>query len=77
MALAQRIALQDPFAVRLAKRSLNQIQDEMGFRVSINGAFQAHALSLAYRLERDGDESQRVRGAQRARNRDESFGDHI
>jgi enoyl-CoA hydratase len=77
MALAQRIALQDPFAVRLAKRSLNQMQDEMGFRVSINSAFQAHALSVAYRLERDGDESQRVRGAQRARNRDESFGDHI
>lgn len=77
MALAQRIALQDPFAVRLAKRSLNQMHDEMGFRVSINSAFQAHALSVAYRLERDGDESQRVRGAQRARNRDESFGDHI
>ena len=76
MALAQRIALQDPFAVRLAKLSMNQIQDEMGFRMSITGAFQAHALSIAYRQERDGDESQRVQGAQRARNRDASFGDH-
>ncbi len=76
MALAQRIALQDPFAIRLAKFSINQMQDEMGFRVSINSAFQSHALSVAYRLERDGDESQRVRGAQRARNRDERFGDH-
>ena len=77
MALAQRIALQDPFAVRLAKFSINQIQDEMGFRVSINSAFQSHALSVAYRLERDGDESQRARGSQRARNRDERFGDHV
>ena len=77
MALAQRIALQDPFALRLAKLSINQMQDEMGFRVSITSAFQAHALSVAYRQERDGDESQRVQGAQRARNRDESFGDHI
>ena len=77
MALAQRIALQDPFAVRLAKFSINQIQDEMGFRVSINSAFQSHALSVAYRLERDGDESQRTRGSQRARNRDERFGDHV
>ncbi|MCH8892748.1 MAG: enoyl-CoA hydratase [Chloroflexi bacterium] len=77
MALAQRIALQDPFALRLAKMSINQMQDEMGFRVSITSAFQAHALSVAYRQERDGDESQRVQGAQRARNRDATFGDHI
>jgi enoyl-CoA hydratase len=76
MALAQRIALQDPFAIRLAKLSINQMQDEMGFRVSITSAFQAHALSVAYRQERDGDESQRVQGSQRARNRDETFGDH-
>ena len=30
MALAQRIAMQDPFALRLCKASLNQMQDEMG-----------------------------------------------
>ena len=36
----------------------------------------AQSRKIACRLERDGDESQRVRGAQRARNRDERFGDH-
>ena len=60
----------------MGKNAFAQIQDEMGFRMSITGAFQAHALSIAYRQERDGDESQRVQGAQRARNRDASFGDH-
>ena len=38
--------------MRLAKLSINQMQDEMGFRVSITSAFQAHALSVAYRQER-------------------------
>ena len=45
MALAQRIALQDPFALRLSKASVNQMQDAMGFRNGINSAFQTHSLS--------------------------------
>ena len=40
MALAQRIAMQDPFALRMAKFSLNQMQDEMGYRSGVTGAFQ-------------------------------------
>ena len=32
MALAKRIAMQDPFAVRLSKYSINLMQDEMGYR---------------------------------------------
>ena len=76
MALAQRIALQDPFAVRISKYSVNQMQDEMGFRSGVKSAFQTHALSVAYRRERDdalGEE--RAMGIQRARERDKRFGD--
>ena len=76
MSLAQRIALQDPFALRLAKFSINQIQDEMGYRTAVTGAFQAHAISLAYRREQHGDDFERPAGTDRARRRDEAFGDH-
>jgi enoyl-CoA hydratase len=73
MALAERIALQDPFALRLAKFSLNQMQDEMGFRAAITGAFQSYALSVAHRRELGQD---MLGGAERARQRDAAFGDN-
>ena len=73
MALAQRVAKQDPFALRLAKFSVNQMQDEMGFRSAITGAFQTYALSMAYRREQGQDS---LGGAERARSRDEAFGDN-
>jgi len=76
MALAQRIALQDPFALRLSKASVNQMQDAMGFRNGINSAFQTHALSIAFRRERDGGDSFDLgQGTQRAKDRDQKFGD--
>jgi len=74
MALAQRIALQDPFAMRLAKLSINQMQDEMGFRAAIAGAYQVHALSVAYRHEQGQD--LQSGGVEQARRRDKTFGDH-
>jgi hypothetical protein len=73
MQLAQRIALQDPFALRLAKFSLNQMQDEMGFRTGITNAFQNYALTRVYRLTQGEDT---MSGAERARRRDEVFGDN-
>lgn len=73
MALAQRIALQDPFALRLAKFSVNQMQDEMGFRTAITGAFQTYALTLAHRRELGHD---MLGGKERALRRDQAFGDH-
>ena len=76
MALAQRIALQDPFALRISKFSVNQMQDALGFRTAVSGAFQTHALSVAFRRERDGaDGLERGVGTDRARARDERFGD--
>ena len=76
MSLAQRIALQDPFALRISKFSVNRMQDEMGYRSAVTAAFQTHALSVAYRRERDGDDVfERGLGAERAKQRDERFGD--
>jgi enoyl-CoA hydratase len=73
LALAQRIARQDPFALRLAKFSLNQMQDEMGFRTAITGAYQTYGVALGYRLEQGHD---LMGGAERARRRDREFGDN-
>ena len=73
MALAQRIAMQDAFALRTAKFSMNQMQDEMGFRTGVSGAFQTYALTRMYRLEQGEDT---LAGAQRAKTRDAAFGDH-
>ena len=76
MALAQRIALQDPFALRLSKFSINQMQDEMGFRAGVSSAFQSHALSVAYRRDIYGDTFEQGLGTDRAKERDEKFGDN-
>jgi enoyl-CoA hydratase len=73
MQLAKRIALQDPFALRIAKFSMNQMQDEMGFRTGITNAFQNYALTRVYRLTQGEDT---MSGAERARRRDEVFGDN-
>ena len=65
--------MQDPFALRLSKASLNQVQDQMGFRNSIMSGFHNHALGLSYRREIYG--ADRVGSIDRARERDEKFGD--
>ena len=53
-------------------------QDGAVLTITVNSpeVFDPHSRKIACRLERDGDESQRVRGAQRARNRDQRFGHH-
>jgi enoyl-CoA hydratase len=73
LALAKRIALQDPFALRLCKFSVNQMQDEMGFRSAITGAYASYSLSMAHRVEQGQDF---FSGSERAKRRDEAFGDH-
>jgi enoyl-CoA hydratase len=77
MALAQRIALNDPFALRLAKASVNQAQDIAGYRTAILGSFQTYAASLGYRAVTDRETGRtRLSGAERARARDARFGDN-
>jgi enoyl-CoA hydratase len=45
MALAERIALAEPFALRLLKRSLSRTQEAQGLRVALNAHFDTHQLS--------------------------------
>lgn len=44
MALARRIAQNDPFALRLGKLSVNQAQDMMGYSTFLRSALQTYAL---------------------------------
>jgi len=65
LALAHRIAQNDPFALRLAKLSINQAQDEMGYSTFVKSALQTYAVmseSGAKELQ-DGGESSRRRFA--------------
>jgi enoyl-CoA hydratase len=75
MALAQRIALNDPFALRMAKFSVNQAQDEMGFRTSIQGTFQTYMLTSLQRDRPGAEAGDGPTGVERARARDRRFGD--
>ena len=65
MALARRIAQQDPFALRLAKLSVNQAQDTMGYTTFIRGALQTYMVNAesGRRELTGGDETSRRRFA--------------
>jgi enoyl-CoA hydratase len=49
LALAQRIALQDPFALKLAKASVNETMDIQGHRRAIESAFKNYMLTIPHR----------------------------
>jgi enoyl-CoA hydratase len=51
MALAQKIAERDPFALRLAKASVNEMQDGQGWRQAMEGAFKNYMLTIPHRIE--------------------------
>lgn len=51
LSLAQNIAKQDPFALRLAKLSINEALDRQGQTDSINGAFKNYMMTLPHRKE--------------------------
>lgn len=46
--MANKIARMDPFALRMAKRAINQAQDNMGLRSSLSAAFDMHHLGHAH-----------------------------
>ena len=50
MELAHRVAQQDSFALRLAKRSVNQTLDTMGFSAAIEHGFDLHHFGHARSL---------------------------
>ena len=51
MALAQRIAERDPFALKFAKASVNETQDAQGWRQAMEGAFKNYMLTIPHRIE--------------------------
>jgi len=75
MALAQRIALNDPFALRMSKFSVNQAMDTQGFRTAIEGTFQTYMLAGLQRDRAAAEQDDRPAGVNRARERDKRFGD--
>jgi enoyl-CoA hydratase len=51
MALAQRIAERDPFALKFAKASVNEMQNAQGWREAMEGAFKNYMLTIPHRME--------------------------
>lgn len=51
MALAQKIAERDPYALKLAKASVNETQDAQGWRQAMEGAFKNYMLTIPHRIE--------------------------
>ena len=49
LALAERIALQDPFALKLAKASVNETLDLQGQRRALESAFKNYMLTIPHR----------------------------
>jgi enoyl-CoA hydratase len=75
--LAQRIALQDPFALKLAKASVNETLDAQGHRRAVEAAFKNYMLTIPHRqaLGTYGAAA-RARGVKaRIAARDQRFGD--
>ena len=75
--LAQRIALQDPYALKLAKASVNETMDIQGHRRAAEAAFKNYMLTIPHRqaLGTYGAAA-RARGVKdRIATRDQKFGD--
>jgi len=75
--LAQRIALQDPFALKMAKASVNGTMDIQGHRQAIEAAFKNYMMTIPHRqaLGTYGAAA-RARGVkERIQTRDGRFGD--
>ena len=51
MKLAQDIALRDPFALKFAKASVNEMLDAQGFKQSMENSFKNYMLTIPHRME--------------------------
>ncbi|MBV8394328.1 MAG: enoyl-CoA hydratase [Alphaproteobacteria bacterium] len=51
MKLAQEIAERDPFALKFAKASVNEMQNAQGWREAMEGAFKNYMLTIPHRME--------------------------
>jgi len=75
--LAHRIALQDPFALKLAKASVNETMDLQGHRRAVEASFKNYMLTIPHRqaLGTYGAEARAKGVKQRIATRDQRFGD--
>jgi enoyl-CoA hydratase len=75
--LAQRIALQDPFALKLAKASVNETMDIQGHRRAAEAAFKNYMLTIPHRqaLGTYGAAARAKGVKERIETRDQKFGD--
>ncbi len=75
--LAQRIALQDPFALKLAKASVNETMDIQGHRHAVEAAFKNYMLTIPHRqaLGTYGAAARAKGVKERIQARDRRFGD--
>jgi len=75
--LAQRIALQDPYALRLAKASVNETMDIQGHRRAAEAAFKNYMLTIPHRqaLGTYGAAARAKSVKERIATRDQKFGD--
>lgn len=53
--MARRIAAMPPFGLTLAKKAVNQAQDQMGYRASMDSVFGLHQLAHSHNAEVGGD----------------------
>jgi enoyl-CoA hydratase len=51
MKLAQEIAQRDPFALKFAKASVNEMQNAQGWRDAMEGAFKNYMMTIPHRIE--------------------------
>ena len=77
LSLAQRIALQDPFALKMAKASVNETLDLQGQRLAIEAAFKNYMLTIPHRQALGSyGAAARAKGVkERIETRDQKFGD--
>ena len=75
--LAQRIALQDPYALKLAKASVNETMDIQGHRRAAESSFKNYMLTIPHRqaLGTYGAEARAKGVKDRIATRDQKFGD--
>ena len=75
--LAQRIGLQDPYALKLAKASVNETMDIQGHRRAVEAAFKNYMLTIPHRqaLGTYGAEARAKGVKDRIATRDQKFGD--
>jgi enoyl-CoA hydratase len=75
--LAQRIGLQDPYPLRLAKASVNETMDIQGHRRAAESAFKNYMLTIPHRqaLGTYGAEARAKGVKDRIATRDQKFGD--